>query len=150
MVSLIFFFGSMTNKDRTVAVSDWFGWIMSYSVDTLRSASAMIGKPTTVCWVSSISDIQVRCLSAGSTDSATALTLRLSNSGFSFAVRPSSVVHTGVKSAGCENKTTHESPAHSWNLIGPIDESCSKSGAISPRCNPIITPLCKVYPHRIS
>ena len=31
----------------------------------------------------------------------------------SAAVLPSSVVQTGVKSAGCENKTTHELPAHS-------------------------------------
>ncbi len=32
-------------------------------------------------------------------------TFRLSNSGLSFAMVPSSVVHTGVKSFGCENKT---------------------------------------------
>ena len=93
----------------------------------------MIGKPTTVFWVSSMSRIQVLWVSAGSTDSAIALTLRLSNSGLSLAVRPSSVVQTGVKSAGWENSTTHESPAHSWNLILPIEESCSKSGAVSPK-----------------
>ena len=73
---------------------------MSYSVATFLSASAIIGKPTTVCWVSSISLIQLRCCSAGSTDKAIALTLRLSNSGLSLATRPSSVVQTGVKSLG--------------------------------------------------
>jgi len=62
---------------------------------------------------SSISLIHCLCDSAASTDSANAFTLRLSNSGFSLAVNPSSVVHTGVKSAGWENNTTQESPAHS-------------------------------------
>ena len=39
------------------------------------------------------------CESTGSTDSAMALTPRLANSSLSLAVKPSSVVHTGVKSA---------------------------------------------------
>src|SRR5471030_489886 len=132
MVRRTFLFGSMTNSERTVAVADISGWIMSYSVDTLRSASAMMGKATTVCWVASMSLIQLACDSAGSTDSAIALTLRLSNSGLSLAVRPNSVVQTGVKSAGCENSTTHESPAHSWKWMVPMEESCEKSGAVSP------------------
>jgi hypothetical protein len=38
------------------------------------------------------------------------LTLRLSNSGLILARWPSSVVHTGVKSFGCENSTHQESP----------------------------------------
>ena len=38
-------------------------------------------------------------------------TLRLSNSGLSFATVPSSVVHTGVKSFGCENSTPQLSPS---------------------------------------
>ncbi|MNT87399.1 hypothetical protein D3C72_2278100 [compost metagenome] len=67
-----------------------------------------------------------------------AFTLRLSNSGLSLAVKPSSVVHTGVKSAGWENSTTQELPAHSWNLSGPIELSCSKSGATSPRRKVIV------------
>src|SRR5471032_1242422 len=133
MVRRTFLFGSMTNSERTVAVADISGWIMSYSVDTLRSVSAMMGKPTTVCWVASMSLIQLVCDSAGSTDSAIALTLRLSNSGLSLAVRPSSVVQTGVKSAGCENSTTQELPAHSWKWMVPMEESCVKSGAVSPR-----------------
>ncbi len=45
------------------------------------------------------------CLSTGSTDRPSSLTLRLSNSGFSRASVPSSVVQTGVKSFGWENST---------------------------------------------
>src|SRR5262249_6753 len=44
----------------------------------------------------------------------------------------SSVVHTGVKSFGCENKTAQESPIQSWKWIRPWVVSASKSGAISP------------------
>ena len=39
-------------------------------------------------------------------------TLRLSNSGLSLAIYPSSVVHTGVKFLGCENNTAQELPTH--------------------------------------
>lgn len=56
----------------------------------------MIGKLTLVFCVSLISLIQPLCDSTESTDSAIALTLRLANSSFSLAVRPSSVVQTGV------------------------------------------------------
>src|SRR5262249_36117340 len=41
-------------------------------------------------------------------------------------------VQTGVKSFGCENNTTHESPIQSWKLIGPSVVSAWKSGASSP------------------
>src|SRR5205814_9246880 len=37
-------------------------------------------------------------------------------------------------SFGCENNTAHESPIHSWNLIGPSVVCASKSGAVSPIC----------------
>lgn len=40
-------------------------------------------------------------------ESAIILTLRLLNSGASLAARPSSVVHTGVKSRGWENRMPH-------------------------------------------
>ncbi|MNW05282.1 hypothetical protein D3C71_2015090 [compost metagenome] len=56
----------------------------------------------------------------------------MAKSSFSLAVRPSSVVHTGVKSAGWENNTPQLLPSHSWKRILPSLESCSKSGAISP------------------
>src|SRR4051812_25696101 len=75
------------------------------------------------------------CLSVGSTDRPMILVLRRSNSGFSLAMYPSSVVHTGVKSRGCEKSTAHESPIQSWNLIRPSVVSASKSGAVSPSCN---------------
>ena len=45
---------------------------------------------------------------------------------------PNSVVHTGVKSAGCEKNTHHESPMNSWKLIGPMLVSAVKSGTLSP------------------
>src|ERR1700745_4232392 len=45
---------------------------------------------------------------------------------------PSSVVQTGVKSFGCENKTAQELPIQSWNRIRPSLVSASKSGAVSP------------------
>src|SRR5690606_12304230 len=93
----------------------------------------MIGKPTAAFWVSSMSLIQFLWESALSTEIAIAFTLRFLNSGSSFAVRPSSVVQTGVKSAGCENKTTHAAPAESWNLMGQIEVSCSKSGTETPK-----------------
>jgi len=41
------------------------------------------------------------------------LTLRRSNSGLSLATAPSSVVHTGVKSFGCENSTPQDEPSQS-------------------------------------
>src|SRR5574339_61393 len=68
----------------------------------------------------------------GSTLKPMIFTFRLSNSGFSLAMYPSSVVHTGVKSFGCENNTAQESPIHSWNLMRPCVVSASKSGAVSP------------------
>ena len=54
------------NTLRTVALASEFGWIMSYSVATLRSASARIGKLTVVFWVSLMSAIQAACESSGS------------------------------------------------------------------------------------
>ena len=44
-----------------------------------------------------------------------------------------SVEHTGVKSAGCENSTPQLLPRYSWKRMGPAEDSCSKSGAVSPR-----------------
>src|SRR5487761_1155976 len=45
---------------------------------------------------------------------------------------PSSVVQTGVKSLGCENRTAHESPIQSWKAILPWVVFASKSGAVLP------------------
>jgi hypothetical protein len=120
----------MMNTLRTVALASEFGWIMSYSAATLRSASARIGKLTVVFCVSLMSLTQLPWESSGSTLTAIGCTPRRANSPASAAVLPSSVVQTGVKSAGCENSTTQESPAQRW--IGPSVEACRKSGAVSP------------------
>src|SRR5690554_320388 len=132
MISRTFLFGSIINSERTVRVSLALGWIRSYNWDTLRSASAMMGKVTWVFWVSLISSIQRWWDSTGSTLRASTLTPRLANSSLSLAVKPNSVVHTGVKSAGWENRMPQESPSHSWKWIGPSEESWVKSGARSP------------------
>src|SRR6185437_3289842 len=79
-----------------------------------------------------MSSAHLECRSTGSTDSPISLTPRLSNSGFSLATAPSSVVQTGVKSLGCENKRAQELPIQSWNLILPWVVSASKSGATAP------------------
>src|SRR3954464_4638885 len=76
--------------------------------------------------------IQPSCLSTGSTERPMTFVLRLSNSGFSFAIVPSSVVQTGVKSFGCEKRTAQDSPIQSWKRMRPWLVSASKSGAISP------------------
>ena len=44
---------------------------------------------------------------------------------------PSSVVQTGVKSFGCENRMAQPSPIHSWKWIVPWVVSAVKSGATS-------------------
>src|ERR687892_2058690 len=79
-------------------------------------------------------------LSAGSTERPMIFTFLRSNSGLTFAMWPSSVVQTGVKSFGCENSTAHESPIQSWKLIRPSVVSASKSGAVSPICSAIVPP----------
>src|SRR4051794_4097425 len=76
-------------------------------------------------------------LSTGSTERPITFTLRRSNSGLMLAKYPSSVVQTGVKSRGWENRTAHESPIQSWKRIRPSVVSASKSGAVSPICNAI-------------
>src|ERR1700688_1654954 len=80
------------------------------------------------------------CLSTGSTLSPISLTPRLSNSGFSLANAPSSVVQTGVKSFGCENRSAQLLPIQSWNLILPSVVSASKSGAAAPICRAMLQP----------
>ena len=57
--------------------------------------------------------------STGFTDNPMTLVPRRSNSPLSLATAPSSVVQTGVKSAGWLNSTPQEPSSHSWNRIGP-------------------------------
>src|SRR5207244_12113841 len=80
------------------------------------------------------------CLSTGSTLKPISLTPRLSNSGFNFARAPSSVVQTGVKSFGCENRSAQLLPIQSWNLIFPSVVSASKSGAVVPIGSVMVLP----------
>src|SRR5207244_11250227 len=70
--------------------------------------------------------------STGSADRPMILVLRLSNSDFNLAMAPSSVVQTGVKSLGCENRIAHLSPIHLWKSIGPSVVCAWKLGASSP------------------
>src|SRR5947207_14423247 len=80
------------------------------------------------------------CLSTWSTLSPISLTPRLSNSGFNFARAPSSVVQTGVKSLGCENRRAQLEPIQSWNLILPSVVWASKSGASVPIGSAMVRP----------
>lgn len=48
------------------------------------------------------------------------------------------MILTGVKSAGCEKRMPQESPSQSWNLMGPLVVSASKSGAMLPRRRDIV------------
>src|SRR5271156_2624921 len=70
--------------------------------------------------------------STESTERPMSLALRLSNSGLALAKAPSSVVQTGVKSLGWENRMPQLSPSHSWKLTFPSVVSAVKSGAVSP------------------
>src|SRR3954449_7621346 len=87
-----------------------------------------------------MSSDHLECLSTGSTLSPINLTPRLSNSVLSFAKAPSSVVQTGVKSLGCENKSAQLLPIQSWNLILPSVVSASKSGATAPIWRAMLRP----------
>src|SRR6266404_3122479 len=85
-------------------------------------------------------------LSTGSTLNPMILVLRRSNSGFSLAMYPSSVVHTGVKSLGCENKMAQPLPIHSWKLIVPCEVSAVKLGASSFIRNIVCLLVCALHP----
>lgn len=64
--------------------------------------------------------IQPLCLSTGSQESAITLVFLFLNSSFSLATSPSSVVHTGVKSAGWENSTPHLQGKKATPRSGPL------------------------------
>ena len=74
-----------------------------------REGSAMMGKPSSAHpWEAQMSLIHSTCESTSSQLIAHNLTLRLLNSSTYLATVPSSVVQTGVKSAGCENRMPAE------------------------------------------
>lgn len=56
-------------------------------------------------------------------------TPRFSNSSFIRENAPSSVVQTGVKSAGCENRIAQLLPIHWWKSISPLVVWALKLGA---------------------
>src|SRR5674476_1683807 len=94
----------------------------------------MIGYPTVVFETSSTSGFHELWSCTESTDSAITLVFRLSHSSLSWPTRPSSVVHTGVESAGWLKKTAQLLPFQSRNEISPSVVGAVKSGALSPRC----------------
>jgi hypothetical protein len=59
----------------------------------------------------------------------TIFTPRFSNSSFSFAKAPSSVVQTGVKSAGCENRIAQLLSMKLWKSMSPCVVVAWKLGA---------------------
>src|ERR1700761_1331980 len=68
-------------------------------------------------------------LATGSTLRPMIFVLRLANSGSRRAMYPSSVVHTGVKSLGCEKRMAQPSPIHWGKSILPWVVSAVKLGA---------------------
>src|SRR3954469_17435051 len=89
-----------------------------------------------------MSRAQASCRLTGSTLRPMILQFRFSNSEWICAMYPSSVVHTGVKSFGCENRIAHPSPIHSWKWIVPCDVSAVKSGASSLMRNMAVVSFC--------
>merc|ERR1719192_1553705 len=79
-----------------------------------------------------MSSIQPMCDSTSSQERAISLTPLLANSPLSFWTRPSSVVQTGVKSAGWENRMAQLSSSQLWNSILPWLVSAVKLGTMSP------------------
>ncbi len=104
---------------------------MSYSFAIFSSGSPIIGYFTFAPPTSSMSFAHFAWFSTGSTLSPMIFAPRFANSSSSAAIEPSSVVHTGVKSLGCENRTAHPSPIQSWKWIVPCVVSAVKSGATS-------------------
>src|SRR5579872_6154452 len=113
---------------------------MSYSFETFLSPSPRIGKFILVCWVSSISPTHFLCDGTSSTLTPIGLILRLSNSPLSLATAPSSVVQTGVKSLGCENRIAQLSPIQLWKSILPCVVSAVKFGASELMRNDMVVP----------
>lgn len=74
------------------------------------------------------------CDLTGSTDKVATKQSSASSSSYLRARRPISVVQTGVKSAGWENRIAHLPFFHSWkDSKGPWVVSAPKSGTIFPR-----------------
>lgn len=74
-------------------------------------------------------------LEFGNSAELEAISIRVANSEDGIGGGRTSVVQTGVKSSGWENKMAYELPMYSWNLMGPFVVSASKSGATLPNLN---------------
>src|SRR6188474_2431079 len=74
---------------------------------------------------------QARWLWMLSIETPISLQFFVSNSLLRFASSVSSVEHTGVKSAGCENRIVQLLPFHSENCSSPCVVTALKSGAVS-------------------
>lgn len=75
--------------------------------------------------------------STSGNQSSLTFTPRDAKSALERATADSSVVQTGVKSSGWLNKIVQESLMKSENLMGPLEVSASKSGALSPSRSPM-------------
>ena len=109
--------GKSEPKDnvRTPVDESSSGSTMPSSTASSRDESSTIGYGnaplTPACF--KMSSCHCKCESTGLQESAMTLVFRFANSGMICVSKPSSVVHTGVKSAGWLQKQTQESPAHS-------------------------------------
>jgi len=128
-----------SNPDQILAAAGVFMFGFTYLYVGINNLAGYEGNGLGwySAWVSLMSLIQLWCFSRGSTLTAMTLTFRFSNSALIFATVPNSVVHTGVKSAGCENKTPHELPSQPWKSIVPSVVVAEKLGERSPNRNAI-------------
>src|SRR5690606_8337329 len=103
-----------------------------YNLATFISKSAIIGKLNKTPVFSSTAFTHAICEWILSILNPISLVLCFSKKSLSLAKPVISVVHTGVKSAGCENRITQLPLLNSENLRTPVVVTTSKSGAISP------------------
>lgn len=131
----------MTKTDLMVAIGppdckalNPFSSTMSYLYATSLDSSPMIGKVNFLPPKATSSMSLIHSLWDGmpSADKPINLTFLASNSGFNAAKAPNSVVQTGVKSAGWENKTPQELPKYWWKSISPTVVGALKFGAAEP------------------
>src|SRR5438046_10697014 len=111
MIARTLRFGSITKTQRTVTVELAPGWIIPYFCAT-EPLSAIMGYMIFVSKILARFSRQATWAWIESIDRPMRRTLRLSNSAERRANSVSSVEQTGVKSAGCEKKTTHLPSAH--------------------------------------
>ena len=112
MMALILPLGPMMNTDLTVCVLDCPGWSMPYLLAMSMVMSSIRGNVTSTFPMpfhssSCILLSHAMCAYRESMESPTSSVFILLNSSTMDAKVMNSVVHTGVKSAGWENRITH-------------------------------------------